>query len=157
MGNPLRGDDGVAWRVAERLERMPSMRHVVAVHQLTPELALTLKSASGIVFVDARRGEPAGQVLSEALIAAAEPQPFTQALTPAALLAYLHALYGTLPLAALVSIVAGAVSFEPDLSPAVRRAVPAAVRQVRSWIKSWSQAGTACISAARANPNHPHA
>ena len=50
-GNDLRCDDGIGQRVAKRL----NLANVtsLAVHQLTPELAETLKTADLAIFVDA--------------------------------------------------------------------------------------------------------
>jgi hydrogenase maturation protease len=39
-GNPLRGDDGLGWQVADQVARDADKSiKVVATHQLTPELA----------------------------------------------------------------------------------------------------------------------
>jgi Ni,Fe-hydrogenase maturation factor len=60
-GNTLRRDDGVGVRVAEAVAADPRFAHVrvLAVHQLTPELALDIGSASLVIFVDADvRGLP---------------------------------------------------------------------------------------------------
>ena len=63
-GNPLRGDDGVGWRVAERLaadQRLDGAA-VLQRHQLTPELALDISAVSLVVFIDASRDLPPGSV-----------------------------------------------------------------------------------------------
>jgi hydrogenase maturation protease len=52
IGNPLRGDDGVAHRVAERLAHRRDLV-VCSVLQLTPELATEVARAETVVFVDA--------------------------------------------------------------------------------------------------------
>jgi hypothetical protein len=43
-GNPLRGDDGLGWRAAERLRTViqDAGVEILALHQLTPELMETL-------------------------------------------------------------------------------------------------------------------
>lgn len=57
IGNPLRGDDGVGWRLVEELERTGGDRepsaHRRVVHQLTPELATDLAASSRVLFIDA--------------------------------------------------------------------------------------------------------
>lgn len=59
IGNPLRGDDGVGWWLAERAARLsPASRNrpalqVQSVQQLTPELAERLALARRVLFVDA--------------------------------------------------------------------------------------------------------
>jgi hydrogenase maturation protease len=55
-GNRLRGDDAVGWVVADSLANDIRMQgvDVVALHQLSPELADDVARASRVVFVDAR-------------------------------------------------------------------------------------------------------
>lgn len=59
IGNPLRGDDGVGWWLAERAEQLPpatptgSRLLVRAVQQLTPELSEELAGARRVLFIDA--------------------------------------------------------------------------------------------------------
>jgi Ni,Fe-hydrogenase maturation factor len=60
-GNTLRRDDGVGVRAAELIAADPRLAHarVLAVHQLTPELALDIGAVSLVIFVDAdARGLP---------------------------------------------------------------------------------------------------
>ena len=58
IGNPLRGDDGVAAVLLEELAEelggwSTPAAELQAVHQLTPELALALAQASRVLFLDA--------------------------------------------------------------------------------------------------------
>ena len=60
-GNPLRGDDGVGWRVAEAVAAaLPdAVADVLTVHQLTPELAEPISRAERVIFIDAAaEGKP---------------------------------------------------------------------------------------------------
>jgi hydrogenase maturation protease len=134
FGNPLREDDGAAWAVAEALEGRHGL-DVMRVHQLTPELAEVVSTASRVVFVDAARGEAAGEVRRQQVTAADEAWTGTHTLDPARLLALCRALYGRAPRASVVSIAGARFGFGSELSPAVRRAVRAAARRVlgRSW------------------------
>jgi hydrogenase maturation protease len=50
IGNPLRGDDGVAQHAVSLLRGAPFVRQV---HQLTPELAADLEGMDEAVFIDA--------------------------------------------------------------------------------------------------------
>ena len=52
IGNSLRGDDGVAHRIAERLERSAGVE-VRSVLQLAPEDASEVAHAEVVVFIDA--------------------------------------------------------------------------------------------------------
>src|SRR5271166_6728975 len=59
-GNPLRGDDGLGWQVASELAKcVDALISVLAVQQLTPELAEPVSDADLVIFVDACcDGEP---------------------------------------------------------------------------------------------------
>ena len=112
-GNPLRSDDGLGWTVAAELFRQNRLPELVVLpcHQLTPELASTIRTAETVVFVDcAHEGTP-GQ------LGCVEVQPgpthptFTHDLTPSKLLALTCELFGVCPKAYLLSICGG--SFEP--------------------------------------------
>ena len=101
FGNPLRGDDGAGWRVAELLCDDPRAAgaRVLARHQLTPELAEDVAKARLLVLVDAS-AEPnrAGEISSSPL----QSRPRSGALyshhvDPAGLLELATALYGQAP------------------------------------------------------------
>ena len=57
-GNPLRSDDGVAWRAAAALPEtfLPEEAEIVTVHQLGPELAESASRSECVIFVDAASG-----------------------------------------------------------------------------------------------------
>ena len=129
FGNPLRQDDGASFAVAEALGHCPGV-DVMRVHQLMPELAATLRDASRVVFVDARRDGPPGRIRREPVVASPSPWTSTHGLDPARLLGLCRTLYGRAPLACIVSIAGECFGFGNDLSERVRRAVPAAVRSV---------------------------
>jgi hypothetical protein len=77
IGNPLRGDDGVAWRLAEQAGRLRPAMAVRSVQQLTPELSAELLLASRLLFIDAwlaPGGEPS--------LAEPGPGPLLRLLTP---------------------------------------------------------------------------
>jgi hydrogenase maturation protease len=139
-GNPLRGDDGVAWRVAERLEHAGDPVVPLTLQQLTPELALVLCQADGVVFVDAdARGTPGAVRVAElrAEEGGAAGARLGHDLTPEALLALARGLYGARPRAALVTISGERFEHGETLSPAVRRAVPRAMRAIRRLAREW--------------------
>jgi hydrogenase maturation protease len=129
FGNPLREDDGVGWAVAEALQARGRVT-VLAVHQLGPELAEAVSGARTVVFVDARCDAPPGAVLSERLSPAPPRQDLNHVLDPRALLLYSQLLYGCAPEAAMVSVAGARFGFGHHLSPAVRRALPEAVRRI---------------------------
>ena len=53
LGNPLRGDDGVGWWLAQRAETHRSAPRVLRRSLLTPELSLELVMARRVLFLDA--------------------------------------------------------------------------------------------------------
>ena len=61
-GNPLRGDDGVGWIVAEKLQQrsLPDFVFIQTHIQLTPEQAADLSEADLAIFIDACDGNLLG-------------------------------------------------------------------------------------------------
>jgi hydrogenase maturation protease len=130
-GNPLRGDDGVGWRVAETIVSDPRLAgaRVMTAHQLLPELAVELGEAGLAVLVDARLGEPPGSISVKHVAPCAEGSPFGHHLTPAALAALALTVAGRSADVVVVSIGINATEPGTGLSHAVADAVPA-VREV---------------------------
>ena len=52
IGNPLRGDDGVALRALQLISPRPGLR-LIETHQLLPELAADIATADTVCFLDA--------------------------------------------------------------------------------------------------------
>ncbi len=152
-GNPLRGDDGVGWRVVEEIvngqlsivnrqpETSPNPKSeirnpkLIAVHQLLPELAEPISEAELVIFVDAAvEGEP-GVVRTQAV----EPRPqpmgaFTHHFDPAGLLAYAGEVYGRCPRAYLVTVTAVSLGYAETLSPTVEAVLPEVLAEIQSLI-----------------------
>ena len=143
-GNPLREDDGVAWHVLEGLRGLqprpwlPAM-HLRHAHQLTPEMAECISRAAGVVFVDACRDGAPGEVRCAPVVPAASSNPLAHSVTPQTLLLYAEGLYGHAPQAAVVTITGERFGMGEGLSPAVRRAVPCAIRAVVRQAKAWAR------------------
>lgn len=134
-GNPLRGDDGLGWHVAQQLTALPRPHdlHILACHQLTPELAEPVSQAALVIFIDATpEGVPG--LLTCRWIGAdpGAPTTFSHYLTPASLLACAQALYGTCPTAAVLSVAGICFGCSERLSPAMRTALPEVVARVRA-------------------------
>jgi hydrogenase maturation protease len=130
VGNPLRGDDAAAWRVAEAVERRwghQGVRLLVA-QQVLPEWAASLAEADVVYFVDAAAGSE--RIALERL----EPSPGdtapagTHALEPPAILRMALDLFGRAPEAYLLSIPATDFGFTERLSATTSQAVAAAIR-----------------------------
>jgi hydrogenase maturation protease len=134
-GNPLRGDDGVAWRIVAALADALPQVSAHALHQLTPEWAEPISRAEAVVFVDAVAGGQPGQVecfgLNEEAGNLPAPQPIGSHLTtPEGLLAMAAELFGRRPAACMVTIVGESFEVSESLSPTVEAAVPVAVSRI---------------------------
>lgn len=130
-GNPLRGDDGVGWRVAETVATDPRLAgaHIMTAHQLLPELAMEVGDAGLAVLVDARVGEPPGSISVTHVAPCAERGAFAHHLTPAALAGLALAVAGRSADVVVVSVGIGSTEPGTGLSHAVADAVPS-VREV---------------------------
>jgi hydrogenase maturation protease len=136
-GNPLRTDDGVGWRVAERLGPLvaPQRVEVLSLHQLVPELAEDASRARLVVFIDASVADPPGGIVRRAVSAPAAPGDVrTHHMTPATLLGLARQLYGRSAPGVLYSVGAACVEMGESLSPTVQAAMDDLVRQVHHCI-----------------------
>ncbi len=128
-GNSLRSDDGVGWHAAMRAADDPRFAGVavLAVHQLTPELALDLSRVDVAVFIDAAMSLATGFVVMHELTsggAGSTASTSSHHVDAGTLLAMARQLYGAAPLAWSVEV--GIASMEPGeaLTPAVEAALP---------------------------------
>src|SRR5690242_9270371 len=97
-GNPLRSDDGLAWRVAEALQQiLPPEAEVLMLHQLGPEVADSASRSECVIFVDAAAGpgKPGEVQIQELLANKSEPAAsrFCHAFSPANVLSLSAQLY----------------------------------------------------------------
>lgn len=123
-GNPLRRDDGIGPRVAERFADHPGVR-VVTTHQLVPELAEAVAAAERVVFVDATAG--GGDAVSASILTPTDrPAAVGHAGDPGWLLGLAAAVYGRRPAAWLVGVPGRDFGFGDGLSPEAERLVEAA-------------------------------
>jgi hydrogenase maturation protease len=132
-GNVLRTDDGIGWRVAERLAQDPRLDGVTVLqrHQLTPELALDVSRASLVAFVDAGVGGAPGSVVIEPVARFAPgTTAWTHRFDPSTLVALAGTLYGTAPDAYAVRVAAGSLEAGDTLTPALDHALPQVVDAV---------------------------
>jgi hydrogenase maturation protease len=134
-GNTLRGDDGVAWRIASLLEEGQQCDgiDITCTQQLLPEHAELVSAADQVVFLDCSALTPAGTVTSTPIEPAERlPSLFTHNLDPAALLRLALDLYGRSPSSAML-ITIGGQSFDLNeaLSGPVAAAIPLALDAIR--------------------------
>ncbi|MBE9129605.1 MULTISPECIES: hydrogenase maturation protease [unclassified Coleofasciculus] len=132
-GNTLRSDDGVGQWVAAEVEgwELQNVRSL-PVHQLTPELAELLASASSVIFVDAY---PASE---DALVEVCPLEPVDSnnfslghMSNPRSLLALTQAVYGCTPQAWLVAIPAVNFQLGERFSPKVQQGLAVALDKIR--------------------------
>jgi len=127
-GNTLRSDDGVGRHAADLLADDPRLAggRVLALHQLTPELALDMSRASLAILVDASADAAPGEITVRRLgDVGPGPGAASHHVGPAALLGLARELYGVAPEAFVVSVGAATMDAGEGLSPAVARALPA--------------------------------
>jgi hydrogenase maturation protease len=141
-GNPLRGDDGLAWRVASELKKQFPGIEIVERHQLVPELAEFISRSEAVIFVDAASAEAGGNQAGEIrIVEISEPEsgrdlssPFHHQYSPISLLALAAQVYGAKPRAFIASLVAQDFSPGGRLSPAVEQAMPEFLARIEDLI-----------------------
>jgi hydrogenase maturation protease len=136
-GSPLRGDDAAGQEVAAAVASwgLPDVQGL-AVHQLTPELAVPLARARLAVFVDAYPAPGGGAVNVERLGRACGPAALGHTGDPRFLLGLARALYGRRPPAWLVTVPGVDFGFREALSPAARDGVQDALRRVAQLLRA---------------------
>jgi hydrogenase maturation protease len=131
-GNRLRGDDAAGYLAAERLRQFVSPEvEVLAVHQLTPELAEPISRADHVIFIDATAAGTPGEILKRCVTPLPAAGGFTHHSTPEGLLAAAAALYSHAPEATLYSIPAQSFELSEQLSPPVQDALNRLVQALR--------------------------
>ncbi len=140
-GNPLREDDGLAWRVADAC-RDDARFEVIAVQQLAPEIADRIADADGVVFVDARRDGRPGSIRFDPIEPGGDVAGFTHFASPEGLLACAHALRRRAPRAALLSTTGARFGHGESLSPVVAAAIPELMGVLRRAATDWRPHGT---------------
>lgn len=141
-GNPLRGDDGIAWRAADALRgKFPDSEvEIRCLHQLAPEQAEAASRFACVIFVDAasqQAGKP-GEVRVEeiGMIGGNEAAAFGHSLCPAAVLALAASVYGARPRAFSVTVTGENFGHGEQLSPAVAAGLPDLTGRVEWLVRS---------------------
>lgn len=130
-GNPLRGDDAVGQRVAATVAswHWPHVR-VIAVQQLTPELAELLAAVDLAIFVDASPIVDDGTVQVIRVEPARSVPAMGHVSDPSGLLALAEAIYDQCPLAWWLLLPATSFGFGEDLSPTAEFGLTIALRYI---------------------------
>jgi hydrogenase maturation protease len=131
-GNPLRSDDGIAWRAVEELKREPgtTTAEIICVHQLMPELAEQVSHFENVVFVDASCEGELGTITCEPVSARSADVQFWHQLTAESLLALSAQLFGIAPRAFSVSFSGESFDHGDTLSRAATVGLPRLVARV---------------------------
>lgn len=131
-GNPLRCDDGLAWRAIEMLRQVgfPPEVELIIRQQITPDLALLASQAETVLFLDAADSAQASEIKCEPVIAAQQATLSSHEFSPAAILALANELYGKAPRACMVSLQGECFDHGEALSPKVLEILPEFVRVV---------------------------
>jgi hydrogenase maturation protease len=136
-GNPLRCDDGLAWRAAEDLSQsdLPGDIEVIACQQLTPELALAASHASTVLFIDATLTGVPGELVCAPLRPQRQSNAFSHDFSPEAILTLTQELYGTCPEAFTISLCGESFDHGEVLSPNVIKSLPRVAALVLQFAK----------------------
>ena len=142
IGNPLRGDDGLAWHATQLLERELRGQDVeiFTCHQLTPDLAEAASRSGLLVLIDAcAEGEPGSLTVQQADLPLPSSSTFTHDFSLSTLLNTSQSLYGRSPRATIFTIAAECFPYGSELSPRVSAAIPALVDQVRKLVSGYQK------------------
>ena len=141
-GNPLRGDEGIGWRVIQKLAKHALNKdcEIIACRQLTPELAEQVSKAELVIFINAEEGKSPGAIQKRAVSPHGEPPPsFSHGLEPHTLLACAQALYGFSPEGILFTVSTASFEFSETLSPEVAGAMPKLISKIKSFLDDSQQ------------------
>ena len=141
-GNPMRSDDGLAWRAADELEKKLAVAdaEILCLHQLAPELAEAVSRSAAVIFVDAAsadgsNGRP-GAVRSVEVDTPEGPPRFSHQLSPGTVVALARQLYGVRLRAFSVTLTGQSFGHGESLSPVVEAAIPALVARIETLVQS---------------------
>jgi len=141
-GNPMRSDDGVAWRAADALEaRLPSsVVEILRLHQLGPELAETASRSEYVIFIDAA-ADPSclpGEIrVVDVDPEDAAPSRFWHAVSPQTVIGLSESLYGVKLKAIVVTATGENFDHGNTLSPAVSAAIPPLIDRIERIVRAF--------------------
>ncbi len=147
-GNPLRSDDGVAWRAADLLERNfpESEVEILRLHQLAPELADAARNRDLILFLDAACPDAAentqtGQIrvkeISQRSRDEDQASQCSHVYSPARILNLARKLYHEVPKAFVLTIAGETFDHGDLLSDPVEAATPDLVAKVEQIVQEY--------------------
>lgn len=140
-GNPLRMDDSLGLRAAEKLlETLPAGQcEIIAIHQLTPELTEKVALAEKVAFVDASchgNGRRPGSIRQQPVDPEQVPAAgLSHHVSPESLVVLADRLYGRAPEAVLFTVEALSFDLGEGLTPPVQAALPELIERISDWVK----------------------
>jgi hydrogenase maturation protease len=140
-GNPMRCDDGVAWRAVDALEnKFSSDVEILRLHQLTPELSDTVRDFRCVIYVDAAScdgslNKPGVIRVEEIRAGASEPVRFSHVFSPKKVLDLAVQLYGASPKAFVITVAGDNFDHGDSLSAAVSAALPDLVAKISGLVE----------------------
>ena len=145
-GNPLRCDDGVAWRAADALEaKFPRTEvEIVRLHQLAPEVAETAGQFPSIIFIDAASPEEEqiepGRIQVEEILpennSRSDASRFSHGLSPQTVIALATKLYDAHLQSYLVTVKGDNFEHGDSLSPVVSAALPSLISRIETLVQA---------------------
>jgi hydrogenase maturation protease len=141
IGNSLRSDDGIGWRVAQQLREELTLSdvNVIATQQLMPEIAEIISRAEKVLFVDAAQVGLPGSVRCKR-IEVEESHTISHHMSPSGIVGLAQQLYGQHPEAFLLTVSGESFDVGERFSPSVEHALPN-VRQVIERFLSYARDG----------------
>lgn len=138
-GNPGRGDDGLGPALAARLTQMPDLE-VSSDYQLTVDHALLISQAEKVIFADAQM--PADTSFDFTPVTASTAHDVTShSLSPQAVLALCHTLYGRAPDA----FVLGITGYEfGEVKEGLSKGAKANLSLAEAFLRDWLSGKTPC-------------
>lgn len=146
-GNPLRSDDGLAWRAADELEgKFPADEvEIVRLHQLVPELAESISRSQLVIFLDAATPDSektkAGDIHVEQIHEKVSSQAsgFCHAFSAGNVLGMAEQVYGARRDAYLVSMIGENFHHGESLSDCVLSSLPDFIARAEELIRNAGQ------------------
>ncbi len=133
-GNDGRGDDGVALKLLDRLERidwkLPDQLHFEAHHQLGPEVAVNISASRLVIFIDAHVDEDRPDLTWERVLPLRDGALDSHHCTPSVLLGLCDALNWPTPPCFQLAMRAYCCNFGDQLSGQTRKLLARGERTV---------------------------
>jgi hydrogenase maturation protease len=145
-GNPLRSDDGIAWRAADALEgKFPKSEvEVLSLQQLAPEVADACRQLEAVLFIDAAfvddiKNSRSGEIRVSEVSAVQNRERhdhFSHVYSPAKILGLARELYGATPRAFLITVAGENFEHGECLSAPVANALPELIARVEQLVEA---------------------